>query len=122
VSRLGFIKEWNSMRQNNDEFVRKFKHEQKMKASLEKIAKENEQNNNKANGNENEESKIDKKNELSPNKQENNFGLKPNVLNNHSAQSQSCNRSDINLNINNHKINKKYTNNSNESSENTFRI
>lgn len=111
------------MRQNNDEFVRKFKHEQKMKASLEKIAKENEQNNNKANANENEESKIDKKNELSPNKQENNFGLKPNVLNNnHSAQSQSCNRSDINLNINNPKINKKYTNNSNESSENTFRM
>jgi len=75
------------MRQNNDEFVRKYKHEQKMKASLDKIAKESAKENEGVKGgikfsnttNFNEEMKNDRMTELSPNKQDNIIGIKENL-------------------------------------------
>lgn len=102
ASRLAFIQEWNSMRKKNDEFVRKVRHEQKMKDTLDKIAgsralsrtsavmspktkemdkdKENDHENkdDKKGGNNNEEVKVNKKNDLSAIRQENNLGLKDN--------------------------------------------
>lgn len=97
-----------------------------MKASLDKIAKESAKEHElKANlkssntQNANEDLKVDRITELSPNKLESNLGLKDNL--NYSAQSQNIPKSDINLNNNKNNIFKKLTKNS-DSSENSFRM